>query len=113
MRSIRCPTEISVGRVKPREARAAAREQLGRYAQIPFYAAMFADAGFPAASTEGMSDKLIDTLVIHGDEARIAEGLARVLAEGAGEVIAHPIVTGNERDSALERITRVVAGADA
>src|SRR5712691_1881417 len=49
----------------PEDARATAREQIGRYGQVPFYAAMFADAGFPDAAA-GLSDGLIDSLVAYG-----------------------------------------------
>jgi alkanesulfonate monooxygenase SsuD/methylene tetrahydromethanopterin reductase-like flavin-dependent oxidoreductase (luciferase family) len=95
----------------PEEARAAAREQLGRYGQIPFYAAMFSDAGFPDTAMEGMSDGLIDSLVVHGDESKVADGLNRIIAEGAGEIIAHPIITGSNREGAVARVMRVVADA--
>jgi F420-dependent oxidoreductase-like protein len=86
----------------PEEARAAARDQLGRYGQIPFYAAMFADAGF-ADSSERLSDALIDSLVVYGDDIAVADKLNRILAEGAGEIIAHPVLTGDDRERSLER----------
>jgi F420-dependent oxidoreductase-like protein len=41
------------------EVREAAREQVGFYARVPFYAAMFAEAGFSDAGS-GMSDELVD-----------------------------------------------------
>jgi alkanesulfonate monooxygenase SsuD/methylene tetrahydromethanopterin reductase-like flavin-dependent oxidoreductase (luciferase family) len=94
----------------PEEARAAAREQIGRYGQIPFYAAMFADAGFPEAP-EGISDALIDDLVVYGNEAAVGEKLNRILAEGAGEIIAHPILTGDDRARSLDRTLETVAAA--
>jgi F420-dependent oxidoreductase-like protein len=94
----------------PEEARAAAREQIGRYGQIPFYAAMFADAGFPDAP-EGISDALIDDLVVYGSETTVGEKLSRILAEGAGEIIAHPILTGDDRARSLDRTLEAVAAA--
>ena len=41
----------------------AARSQLSRYGRLPFYANMFADAGFPIAPDGTMTDALIDSLV--------------------------------------------------
>jgi F420-dependent oxidoreductase-like protein len=94
----------------PEEARAAARDQIGRYGQIPFYAAMFADAGFPDTA-EGVSDALIDNLVVYGSEVTVGEKLNRILAEGAGEIIAHPILTGDDRARSLDRTLEAVAAA--
>jgi F420-dependent oxidoreductase-like protein len=94
----------------PEEARAAARDQIGRYGQIPFYAAMFADAGFPDTA-EGVSDALIDNLVVYGSELTVSEKLNRILAEGAGEIIAHPILTGDDRARSLDRTLEAVAAA--
>ncbi len=90
------------------EVRAAAREQLGFYARVPYYAAMFADSGFPDAAA-GLSDALIDALVIHGDEARVAEGMRALLAMGAGHVLAHPIAAGADKRASAERTLRLIA----
>ncbi len=93
------------------EARQAAREQIGFYARVPFYAAMYAEAGFPNASS-GISDELIDALVVHGDEEKVVERLRQVLAEGAGEVIAHPLLAGPDRQASLTRALTAVAHAN-
>ena len=65
----------------------AARRRLGRYGQLPFYASMFADAGFPVASDGTMSDALIDSLVVSGGETAIATRLADLLAGGLHELL--------------------------
>jgi alkanesulfonate monooxygenase SsuD/methylene tetrahydromethanopterin reductase-like flavin-dependent oxidoreductase (luciferase family) len=67
---------------------AAARQSLQRYAQLPFYANMFADAGFPVASDGSISDKLVDSLVISGDETAVTARLRELLNAGLDEVLA-------------------------
>lgn len=78
---------------------AATRRQIGRYGQLPFYANMFADAGFPVAAGGTMSDGLLDSLVISGDEATIATRLNELLASGLDELLVLPVaVTDPERE---------------
>ena len=84
--------------------------RLGRYGQIPFYAAMFEAAGFPDTAS-GVSDELIDSLVVYGTESAVGEKLNRILTEGAGEIITHPILAGEDRERALERTLQAVATA--
>ena len=54
------------------EVPAASRKQINRDARLPFYANMFADAGFPVEPDGSMSDNLIDSMVFSGDEATIS-----------------------------------------
>jgi arylsulfatase A-like enzyme len=44
--------------------RAAARQRLGTYGRLPFYARMFADAGYRTAMDGTMPDALFDALVV-------------------------------------------------
>jgi F420-dependent oxidoreductase-like protein len=94
------------------EVRSAAKEQVGFYARVPFYAAMFANAGFPDA-TAGMSDALVDSLVAYGDQEAVVSRLRQIKAEGAGEIIAHPVLAGADRAAALTRAMEAVARANA
>ena len=87
------------------------RDQVGRYSQFPVYQAMFAAAGFPDVSG-GLPDDLIDDLVAWGDAEEIASRLNALLAEGAGEIIAHPIVVGEEREAYMQRFFDAVARAN-
>lgn len=73
------------------EVMAASRKQINRYARLPFYANMFADAGFPVEPDGSMSDNLIDSLVVSGDEATITSRLTDLLASGLDELIVMPI----------------------
>jgi len=76
-------------------ALAAARRQIGGYGRVPFYANMFADAGFPVSPDGVMSDALIDSLVVSGDEAAIASRLAELLAAGLDEVLVMQVLVAD------------------
>lgn len=67
--------------------RAAARRRLGHYGHLPFYANMFAAAGFPVSSDGTISDALIDSLVVYGDEGAIAARLHDLLTQGLDELL--------------------------
>ncbi len=73
------------------EVLAASRKQISRYARLPFYANMFADAGFPVGPDGTMSDDLIDSLVVSGDEAAITSRLTELLAAGLDELLVMPV----------------------
>jgi F420-dependent oxidoreductase-like protein len=73
----------------------AARRQFGRYGRLPFYASMFADAGFPVSADGTMSDALIDSLVVSGDEASVAARLVDLLAKGLHELLVMPVPVAN------------------
>jgi F420-dependent oxidoreductase-like protein len=62
--------------------RASARERLGGYARLPFYAKMFAEAGYPVGSDGSMSDELIDCLLPVGDQETVATRLKELLGAG-------------------------------
>lgn len=89
--------------------REAARAQLGFYMRVPSYARMTATAGFPDAGESGLSDEHIDQLVAHGDEAAVAARLREWLAAGADEIIAGPILAGEDKRASLLRTTELVA----
>jgi F420-dependent oxidoreductase-like protein len=88
--------------------RAAAREQVGRYAQFPNYQAMFGLAGFPDVAG-GYSDGLLQELVVSGDDAAIGDRLHRLLAEGAGEVIGHQLYVTEDRLAETRRFFELLA----
>lgn len=54
---------------------AAARQRVQYYGKLPFYANMFADAGFPVEGDGMMTDALIKSLVISGDPQTVAARL--------------------------------------
>jgi alkanesulfonate monooxygenase SsuD/methylene tetrahydromethanopterin reductase-like flavin-dependent oxidoreductase (luciferase family) len=69
------------------EARATGRAFLDRYARLPFYAGMFARAGYPTGSDGEVPDALVDELVVWGDAAQIVRSLEDILSRGIGELL--------------------------
>lgn len=86
---------------------AAARKQFGVYGQLPFYAQMFANAGFPVASDGKMSDALLDSLVVSGDESTIAQRLAELLTKGLDELLIMPIAV-SDASGEQTRLARLI-----
>ena len=66
--------------------RAAARKSLSGYARLPFYANMFAAAGFPIEDGN-VSNALVDKLVISGDTTAITARLKELLNSGLDELL--------------------------
>lgn len=85
---------------------AAARRQLGRYGKLPFYAGMFADAGFPVSTDGTTSDALIDSLVVFGDEASVAAQLVDLLSKGLNELLVMlvPVANAESEQAQLMRL---------
>ena len=86
---------------------AAARRQFGSYGRLPFYVNMFADAGFPVAPGGTMSDALIDSLVVSGDEATIAARLVELLAAGLDELLVMPVPVADPEGERAQ-LTRLI-----
>lgn len=86
---------------------AAARQQLGRYGKLPFYASMFADAGFPVAADGTLSDALVENLVVLGNENVVAARLAALLAQGLDELLIMPITVAHPAEE-LGQLTRLI-----
>jgi F420-dependent oxidoreductase-like protein len=71
--------------------RAAARKALGTYGRLPFYARMFADAGYPVDEGGGMPDALFDELVVSGTPEQVAQRLRAIQAQGLDELLLLPV----------------------
>jgi alkanesulfonate monooxygenase SsuD/methylene tetrahydromethanopterin reductase-like flavin-dependent oxidoreductase (luciferase family) len=83
---------------------AAGHQMLDFYAKLPFYAKMFADAGFPLTSDQtSVPDALVDSLVISGNEATVAARFTELLAAGLGElnVALVPVTDAGDEQSRL------------
>jgi F420-dependent oxidoreductase-like protein len=94
-------------------ARNAVRKQLGYFPSSPFYARMFADAGFPNSPETGWTDEMLDSVLLAGDEATVAEKLAEVFSWGAAEVLATVIPVGDAPEKSAERTMQLLAEASA
>jgi F420-dependent oxidoreductase-like protein len=91
-------------------ARAAGRDFLGRYARLPFYSAMFADAGFPVGEKGAPSDDLVAEVVVSGDAAQVVKRLRGVLELGPDELLVTLLPVGDA--NTLQRgLARAVTSA--
>ncbi|MFL5628725.1 MAG: LLM class flavin-dependent oxidoreductase [Ktedonobacteraceae bacterium] len=68
-------------------AQDAARKRIQYYTALPFYARMFADAGFPVTPDGTGLEALARSLVVYGNEAAIARQLTELLAQGLDELL--------------------------
>ncbi len=66
----------------------AAQAQLGFYPRLPFYSAMWQDAGFPEAEAGTFSRAMSDALVIQGSENEVAERIRALPSFGVDEMLA-------------------------
>ena len=66
----------------------AASGQLGFYPRLPFYSAMWQDAGFPEAADGTFSRAMSDALVISGSEQAVAERIRALPSFGVDEMLA-------------------------
>lgn len=88
----------------------AAQRQIGMYARFQFYNDMFRRAGH-ADAADGLSQSLVDDLVIYGTESEVADRLAQRAAAGFGEVMAMPLVVGDDRAGSVNRGMAAIAAA--
>ena len=95
-----------------KEAREAAREQLGNYPRSPFYQQMFADSGHPEATEGAWSDGMLDDVVFMGNEETVASRLKDLFSNGATEIIAHPVVAGKDRDASWSRTVALLSAVE-
>src|SRR5215213_21696 len=82
-----------------------AGEQLSYYAAAPFYARMFADAGYPLLPDGSVSPQLIDDLIVSGTPDEIAAQLRHRLDLGFDVLMVNPLRTEDDvahEDQVLE-----------
>jgi F420-dependent oxidoreductase-like protein len=90
-------------------ARAAFRAQFPYYPKLPFYAAMFAEAGYPVTADGEMTDELVEALAVSGNSEEIRDRLASILARGIDELMISHVVMADEA-AELELLSQVLAG---
>jgi probable F420-dependent oxidoreductase len=82
----------------PVQARAIAREHLGRYLQLPNYTRSWREDGFGDDDlADGGSDRLVDALIAWGSPDAIAERIHSHLAAGADHVAVQPVTADLDR----------------
>jgi len=83
--------------------------EFGDYGSYPFYANMFAAAGFPVGSAGGASPAAIDSLAVSGRPDQIRARLEAILAEGIGEVLVSHVAV-NDADDERTELMQILAG---
>jgi F420-dependent oxidoreductase-like protein len=73
--------------------------QMGFYQRLPFYRAMWLEAGYEDAAGTEFTKKMFDALVVHGDEQQVADRIRELPAFGAREIIAMPLLMQNDRSA--------------
>ena len=90
-------------------ARDGVRTRLGYFPANPFYANMFAEAGFADTPESGWTNEMLDEVLIAGDEATVAERIQTIFDWGASELLATPIPAGDDPAATEERTLRLLA----
>jgi alkanesulfonate monooxygenase SsuD/methylene tetrahydromethanopterin reductase-like flavin-dependent oxidoreductase (luciferase family) len=90
------------------EVRAAVQQQITN-PRLPFYQRMLIAAGFPEAAEGTWSDRMIDAVVLWGDETRVAERLQEMFSFGATEILVSPIGAGQDQTESVHRTMRLLA----
>jgi F420-dependent oxidoreductase-like protein len=90
-------------------ARDGVRTRLGYFPANPFYANMFAEAGFADTPESGWTNEMLDEVLIAGDEATVAERIQTIFDWGASELLATPIPAGDDPDATEERTLNLLA----
>jgi len=86
----------------------AATPRISFYTKAPFYAHMFAAAGFPIGEDGSGVDALVKELVVAGDEAQVAKRLQELLASGLDELLLMQVpVTDEARER--EQVLQVIS----
>ena len=86
-------------------ARAAFRERFPIYGRLPFYAEMFATAGYPVEADGRMPDGLVDDLLVSGTVDQVRDRLEVIRGRGIDELlISHvPVVDEDSRAGGAQR----------
>ena len=85
----------------------AAMQRISYYTKAPFYAHMFAEAGFPIGEDGSGTDALVKSLVVAGDKAQVGQRLRELIASGLDELLLMmvPVVDeAREREQLLQII---------
>ncbi|MGI9059125.1 MAG: LLM class flavin-dependent oxidoreductase [Ktedonobacteraceae bacterium] len=86
---------------------AAAMPRISFYTKAPFYASMFAAAGFPIAADGSGTDALVKALVVAGNEAQVERRLRELIASGLDELLLMMVPVADEARE-REMLTRVI-----
>jgi hypothetical protein len=90
-----------------------ARAQVALYGRLPFYAAMFAKAGYPVEPDGTVTDALLEHLVVWGDEPDVRRRLEASLGDGIDELALTmmPAEQPGQEEVSLSRIAAALGRA--
>lgn len=83
---------------------AQARAQMGFYQRLPFYRAMWLEAGYEDAAGPEFTRAMCDALVVSGSEQQVADRLHALPDFGAAEIIAMPLLLADDREARARTI---------
>jgi F420-dependent oxidoreductase-like protein len=85
---------------------AAGHKMFEMYSKLPFYAKMFADAGFPLTSHKKVTDDFVNNMIISGNEDTVATSLTKLLDAGLDELMVSlvPVVEEKYEQTQLMRL---------
>ena len=87
---------------------AAVTPRSSSYTKAPFYAHMFASAGFPIATDGTGVDALVKALVVAGDQAQVEKRLRELLVSGLDELLLMLVPVADEARE-REQLIQVIA----
>ena len=76
---------------------AAGHKMFEMYSKLPFYAKMFADAGFPLTSDKKVSDEFVNNMIISRNEDIVAKSLTKLLDAGLDELMVSLVSVVDEK----------------
>ncbi len=88
---------------------AAGTRRIASYTRSPFYAHMFAAAGFPISADGSGVPELVKALVVAGDQAQVERRLRELLASGLDELLLMLVPVADEARE-REELLQVVGG---
>jgi F420-dependent oxidoreductase-like protein len=74
----------------------AAMQRISYYTKAPFYAHMFAEAGFPIGADGSGTDALVRSLVVAGDKTQVEQQLRELIASGLDELLLMMVSVADE-----------------
>lgn len=81
---------------------------VSRYARLPFYANMFADAGYPVGPDSKVTDDLLDHLVVNGSVETVEQRLSAILDTDIDELLVM-LIPGDDPAAEEEDLSGIIA----
>ncbi len=86
----------------------AAMQRISYYTKAPFYAHMFAEAGFPIGADGSGTSELVKSLVIAGDKAQVEQRLRELVESGLDEFMLMMVTVADEARE-REQLLQIIA----